>query len=281
MELFTTLDLLTFHAPTNLDHPGTTLHEIGAAVVVTKWALGTFMSGWVPLDVSVFEHSDDYLHAINLVLNLIIGIGMYFAARTISVVTGAVAPAFVLQASYFLFWVPTLSQGRVSPEPSLTGILYLLMILLALNIWTEPEQDPRITAAAGAAFGLLLVTKLSVLPLASVLILFRGRREILRFCGGAAAAAALVSLPVIPRIPTAIGYSWRFFFRSGCYGEEALGVPSGSTLLANITEIFLRSPFCRFLRYCASAFLHTSYLHQPERVGPQIPRYSGLLCFPV
>jgi hypothetical protein len=247
MELFNSLSLGTFHVPVNLDHPGTPVQELGAAVILGKWLGGNLFGVWAPLEESVLTHAEDYLHAINFVLNVLLSVTLYFAARRLYRRSRSLVPALALQCSFFLFWEPMVAQSRVMPELLLISVTYLLIMILVSVVWNPQEAVDReswtLAAMAGAIFALGVVTKLSFLPLASTVLLFRGWRRIGAFCSGAIAGGALVTLPVITRLPSAARYFWRFMWHTGYYGAGSVGLPPLSVLKANLAAILGQEPF--------------------------------------
>src|ERR1019366_6160099 len=145
------------------------------------------------------------------------------------------------------FWQPILSQGRVSAEPLLIAVIYALVTLLALVVWSEEEVGWTLALGAGAIFAFGLVTKLSFLPMASIVLLFRGRKKLLAFLAGAVGGGLVVGLPIVTRIPATFRYFWRFFSHSGSYGRGAAGLPETATLRANFAAMFQEEPFLAVL----------------------------------
>ncbi len=274
VELFNGLSLVTFHTPVSVVRPGTTLHELAAGVILVKWALGNLWGNWTPLEVSAITRAEDYLHAINLVLNVLLSLMMYLAALTIYRLSGSLAPALALQGSWFLFWQPTVAQGRVWPELLLVSVIYLLMIVLARTVWAEYKSGWNLPASAGALYAVGVVTKLSFMPLVSIVLLFKGRRRIGAFAAGAVAAGTLVALPVLGRIAYAVDYFWKFFSRSGFYGYGSAGLPGASVLRANAASIVREEPFLIFLSLVYVAVLLQSFVFDRGQDRDTIPNRS-------
>src|SRR5262245_45496798 len=57
--LLNSLNLLTFHEPAHIDHPGTTVQILGAIIMLPKWLGGVLLGGWQPLPESVLSHPED------------------------------------------------------------------------------------------------------------------------------------------------------------------------------------------------------------------------------
>ncbi|MGA2114808.1 MAG: discoidin domain-containing protein [Bryobacteraceae bacterium] len=271
VELFNSLSLPTFHAPANMAHPGTTLQELGSAIILTKWAWGNFWGNWAPLETSVLTHAQDYLHAINFVLNLLLSLTMYLAARAIYRVSRSLPAALALQCSFVLFWQLTVMQSRVMPEPLLISVMYVLMIALARVVWhaeeVSGERSGRLPAIAGAIFGFGVVTKLSILPVASVVLLFGGWRRIRGFVAGAIGGTILFLIPVTTRIPEAAGYYWRFFSHTGYYGQGSEGLPAASVLRGNLIAILNEEPFLGWMFLIYSAILLFGWWKRPTEAA--------------
>ena len=53
-------DAATYIQPVNLDHPGTPVQELGAAVILGKWLGGNLFGAWMPLEESVITHAGEF-----------------------------------------------------------------------------------------------------------------------------------------------------------------------------------------------------------------------------
>lgn len=101
--LLNSLNLLLFHGPGHTDHPGTTLQEGGAAVILGRWLVASTVGNWVPLQEATLRAPEEYLHSINIMLVLLIAAAVFFAGWQMYRASGSLLAALTLQTSVFLF----------------------------------------------------------------------------------------------------------------------------------------------------------------------------------
>jgi len=245
--LFNSLNLLTFHFPAHTDHPGTTLQEIGAGVLFVRWVMLSVFSPVQPLTTSVLSHPEDYLRAINFVLNLLFCGMLYLTARRILLTAGSLLPALVLQVSFLILHQCFAALTRVSPEPLLlTAALLLMWPLIPVVMGDETAaraRDPRLAIWAGAAFAFGAVTKVTFLPLGAVVLLFPGMRQKARFLAAAFAAGILLMVPIATQLPRVASWMWSLAIHEGRYGGGAIGTPALSEIAGRLETMFTLEPF--------------------------------------
>ncbi len=249
--LLNSLSLLTFHIPGHIDHPGTTLQEFGAVVVFCKWIAASLTGGWISIQRAVLSQPDDYLRAINWGINVILCAAVFLAGLRLYAASGSLPAAVVLQLTLFLFRQTLLALPRISPEPFLIAIGFVLMIPL-IPVLLEQERDPsRAATSAGAVFGLGVITKVTFLPLAAVGILAVGRKERKLFALGALVSGFLVALPILPRIPALLRWLTLNLIHTGEYGRGPVGLPPSAAWLDHLTILIHDEPFifCSLLYY--------------------------------
>ena len=88
--LLNSLNILLFHAPGHVDHPGTTVQLIGAVVVFLKWLSGCLLGDAASLQLDVLSHPEEFLQAIHVTISALIGalvfspVGGYTVSRDLS-----------------------------------------------------------------------------------------------------------------------------------------------------------------------------------------------------
>jgi hypothetical protein len=261
MELMNSVSALTFHVPANTVHPGTTLHVLGAIVILFKWLFGTLVTGpWQPLDTAVLRDPESFLHAINVVLNILVGISVYYAAREIYRRSGSLLAALVLQGSVFLFPQTLFALFLVSPEPLLIACVFALTIPLTRYLCADEAAravDSGKTARwACFLFGLGVVTKANLLPFASVLSLFKGYKQKLWFALSGMAAALLFLSPSLPRASQKV-HNW--FAPYSFHGEGPTDLPAADVLRDNVRTLYAYDPALFFLFFAYVVVLALTY----------------------
>ena len=202
--LLNSLNILTLHSPAHTDHPGTTLQELGVIVILARWIASGQIWSQESLPEAVLREPEQYLHSINLALNVLFCVFLYLAGRSAFKLTGRLATALTLQVSFVLLQQILLAQIRVSPEPLLmVAALALMLPLMPTVMGRDPSsgsQNPRLAVVAGAVFGFGVVSKVTFLPLASMALLFAGARQKVRFALAAAASVLVLTLPIVTQL---------------------------------------------------------------------------------
>lgn len=250
-ELTNAMSALGFRVPPNTDHPGTTVHVLTALVFLLKWMFGTLGGGWQPLEHAVFLNPEDFLHAVNLVINVLVGIAIYGAGRALYSGSGSVSAAVVLQGSVFLFPQILIALCRVAPEPLLVALGFALMIPLIRMVYSS-KLEPSATAnsiarQSGILFGLALVTKASAFPLAAVVLVLRDLRQRLWFAVGAASVVLVLLLPSAAKAPEKLSWFIALGTHTGFYGSGARGLAEPGVLWGNTVTLYQYAPTLFFL----------------------------------
>lgn len=249
--LLNSLDLLTFHIPFHIDHPGTTLQEFGAVILFFKWIAACLSGGWNSIQRAVLSQPDDYLRPINLGIILILCAAVFFAGLRLYVASRSLLAALMLQFTLFLFRQTLLALPRISPEPFLIAIGFALMIPLIPSLLGQERNQASAATWAGAIFGFGIITKVTFLPLAALGALVGGRDERKRFAIGALVMGLLVALPIIPRAPAILHWLTSLLIHTERYGSGPVGLPPGWEWKARLKHLVQEEPFifCTLLYY--------------------------------
>jgi hypothetical protein len=244
--LLNSLSLLTLHAPTHNDHPGVTLQILGAAVEWLKWFGGFLLGSRQSLSESVLSQPESYLHAMNVVLNVLLSGALYWSAIAVYRLSKSLSAPIVLQVTLLVYHQSFLALPRVSPEPLLMAEGLALMALLAPAVFVaqdgEVAKEPRLAGAAGAFFGLGLMTKITFAPWAAVVLLFPYKSQRRRFFTAAAATVLILLLPVATRIPYMMSWFTSLLTHAGAYGTGPVGLPAAHALATNLFWLWLNEP---------------------------------------
>lgn len=240
------LNVLERHSPGHIDHPGTTLQEISAAVIVTKYIADGGSLRKPEAESAVLADPEPWLRAINHVLGVLLAASVLWAGWTMEQVSGSLGAALVLQLSFFMFTETVIALPRVAPEPLYMAVEYALMATLIPALVGRNPAGGRWTPgsmSAGALWGFGLVTKLLFLPLAALAFLFPGRDRRLRFAAGAAGALMIFSVPIWGKLPKILDWCVALLTHSERYGNGPTGLPPVAEMIANCTDLFQREPF--------------------------------------
>ena len=230
--LLNSLSILTGHVPAHTDHPGTTLQEIGAVVLLGEWMCRTIGGNRVDLRTAVLSNPEAYLSGINLALLVLVCASMFWASVALYRSAKSVFPPLVFQCSFFLFYDLVVALVRVSPEPLLIATGFAMVAVLT-PVLMGLRSDGALQAGMIFAFG--LVTKVTFGPWIAVAALFRGIRRKAQFAGAAMLGLVIFLVPVIPRMPVILKWMMSIAIHSGRYGGGRVGLPS----LAEVARHFL------------------------------------------
>jgi hypothetical protein len=238
--LLNSLSILTFHAPGHIDHPGTSVQLLGAVVIFFKWFPAAMLGNWIPMQEAVLRDPESFLHAINLVLNLLIAASVFCAGRRMYRVSGSLLAAIVLQASIFLFRESVLTLARVSPEPLLIAVAYSMACVVVSGLVTEKGPS---AISLGALFGFGVVTKVTFLPWVSLVALLRRWRERAWFVVAAVAACVLFTLPIFSKLPAVFHWLISLMTHTGYYGQGPSGFMAPAMVTDSANRLFTAEPF--------------------------------------
>jgi hypothetical protein len=241
--LLNSLSLLKFQTPGHTDHPGTTLQLLGAVVLLLKWLVALFVHPQTLTD-SVLSHPEEYLRAINIVLDVMIGVALYWSAWTVYRLSNSLSAALVLQVSVLVYMQTFLALFRVSPEPLLIATGLALMVPLAPMVLRDGKgaNGNTLAVAAGAIFGFGLITKVTFAPWAAVILLFPQKSQKRRFTLAVLAAILVLLLPVTGRLSAMASWFTSLLTHSGYYGTGQTGIPEPRVLAANLVSLWRVEP---------------------------------------
>jgi hypothetical protein len=239
--LMSGLNLLHFERPGYLDHPGTPIHILTAAVLGLMWLLRAPFVGFHPPDFDILPHSDLYLYVTNIVIALLIAGANYYLGRQLLIATGRRAVAMLGQLTVFMAFPYLLTLPLVTPDSLIIFSTTLFVALLVPLVFSAQEfrPDRRYCLLLGAVFGLCIATKITCGPLCFLLLLLRDRTALLYVVGASVVAFFILILPAITLLPGMIKYFFYFFTHNGGAGSGAAGVPPAGVLLANFRTLLV------------------------------------------
>jgi len=255
--LLSSLSILNLHAPAHTDHPGTTLQLLGAVILWLQWLV---LHHRQALNESVLAHPEQYLRGINLVLNLLIGWTLHWSACVVYRLSNSLAAGLLLQATLLIYLQTFLAVTGVSPEPLLIATCLALMIPLAPAVLRPESAEAKANGpaiVAGVIVGFGIITKITFIPLAAVILLFPKKSQKWRFAAAAVVSAVVFLLPVATRLPAMSSWFTGLLTHEGLYGTGRVGIPGAHELFANFLLLWRDEPvfFCLLLLYAAMLIL--------------------------
>ncbi len=249
--------------PFLIQHPGTTIEELGAAVIKIKWWLSYRQDSIssIPMVSRVLSKPETYIYIINDVLLAIMAVTIGMATKWVYDYTGRALLAVVVP-SLLLFSPSALeSTGQVQPEPLLVALAILVTILAAPSRTRVNDPLYRRPLLFGIVLGAGLVTKVTFIPLSILICAFSGFSSIIVLLISCLFTMGLVLFPIWSKILLAYGWFQSIATHKGFYGGGDEGVPSLTNLLASAVDCVLSEPLIVLaivLAGAASYYVHVS-----------------------
>jgi hypothetical protein len=240
--LLNALNILRGLAPGHIDHPGTTVQELGGATIYLRWWMGGLVEPSQRLTASVLTEPEKYLDAINYVLLGIVGCAVAIATRSVLERTGRLVIALAVPILLLTSVSVLNGLGQVAPEP----LLIALAIVAALLAMPVPDASRKQQFKGAALFGIVLgagiVTKITFVP---VIVLMLGLPNIP--CAILAGTFAVVSMGMLTYpIWSALGrmFEWheKLLTHEGLYGNGPKGLPPVRKMLSNAATLLGSEP---------------------------------------
>jgi len=238
------INILRFHAPAQIDHPGTPVQLIVGLISGFVWLIRTPFNGWILPADDVVLHPELYLLVISLVLNALASAALFVLGWRMFRYTGSPISAAVAQASiFFSFTALYLGLTKVAPEGLLLPLtLFLSAALVPAAFPSASPQPPQAGIIVGVLIGACLATKTNAMPLIFSIFIFRDRKMQVRTAAVAVLSAIIFTLPVAGKYREIFGYNWRMLTHNGRWGSGEQGMIAVSQYLTNIGNLYDAAP---------------------------------------
>lgn len=206
--LFNSLLLLEGKTPWHVDHPGTPLQLLGA---VLMWLRYQFSGEASALVADLLRDPIGYHSFVRAWLVAFLMAAQAWCAYRLLRLNMPAALSALAPASPFLVWDGIAYLDHVSPETLLSAAGLLLVP------WLIEQKHP---ARAGFALAAMATLKASSLALLPCLFLFPGRQGRAKAFLAFAAAYALITIPIWPRLAWMLGWYAQLLLQGGAYGQS-------------------------------------------------------------
>jgi hypothetical protein len=242
--LFNALTVAELSRPHLVEHPGTTIHMIGAAAIrMRHWLVGT-----QPLPHDLLLHPESYARVVSLTLIGIMSLALLVAGALVLAATGDLALALLVQATPLLSRLTWGNLFKVAPEPILVAIASLLGGLAVVRAVRPPWSDRGLAAAAGILVGLGLATKLVFLPLALLpWLLLEGRKSRALYAASAGTTFAVATWPGWSALGRMVSFAVAVATGRDLYRSTERGYPALSEYLASVYRLLTLDPLLTVL----------------------------------
>jgi hypothetical protein len=254
--LFNALNMVQLRAPTQYDHPGTSIQIVIALVsLVVHGARAIFQN--VSFVDDILLHPELYLRCTSVALILATALALFALGSRVHRATASLPTALVAQGSIFLT-APVWTSGvaYVMPEGMLVPLAVALAALVAPSALSRcrPPHGALLASSVGIVLGACAATKTTSFPLALTILLIHGRKYQLLACVAAVGAAIVITLPIVDRYGFIIEYNLRILTHTGHWGSGQAGLPTFGEyweslrgLYNTVPEMFISAGLCAIL----------------------------------
>ncbi len=220
-----------------IDHPGTTVIQIGAATIAVQHLFSNPDNE--PLVQHVLKDSHTFVVGIRNVLLFLNVIGLFFLGWLAIKKTGSVWTALLLQAFTFIT-TNTLDHAwtKISPEPFLFFLTSIYVIAI-LYFYTEKNFNSwKYVIVFALLAGAGLATKATFLPVVVFpFIVLSTLKKKLIYLAGILPSFVLFTIPIIPEYKNMYFWFRNLSSHSGIYGHGEKGFIDFNTYFPNILKI--------------------------------------------
>ena len=246
--LFAALDMLQGYSPAFTDHPGTPLQSIIAIIIPVVWfvtsAIQITTAGMID---SVVQNPELYLFTVSILLSLLTAGATHYLGLKLYRETSNIGLATSCQLAPLLFSVVSPMMAYPTAESFMQSIsIFLIATLIPLFYRDSNKSDIkfRTTAlVAGALCGVGVATKLTFLPMLSLVLILRSYRLILLSIAGFATAWIISVLPIVSKLPEMLEWYLNMGTHSDLHGLGSTTIFDPSRFAENINYLYHFFPF--------------------------------------
>jgi len=243
--LLNSLRLAQFANPCHVDHPGSTLQILGAALIRVTNLFSAMEMG--PLVDEVLKNPEYYLNLIWGAEVALYAISLLVGGFIVKRATRSLEAAILVQTTPFLSLTILGDMTRVSPDALLPTFSVVYGIAVFLLICASLNQSDRswFPLLFGALTGLSLATKITAAPLFLIpLIMLSGWPERLLYMFALAICFSLATFPLWgwERSIYFVDWVWRLFIHTGHYGSGEGNIVDVSGYGTALKELIVGNP---------------------------------------
>lgn len=244
-----------------IDHPGTTVIQIGAATIAVQHLISNPENE--PLVQHVLKDSHTFVVGIRNVLLFLNAIGLFLLGWLALKKTGSVWVAILLQAFTFIT-TNTLDHAwtKISPEPFLFFLTNIYVIAILYFYYEKHPNSWKYVVVFSLLAGAGLATKATFLPVIFFpLVVIPTLKKKLVYVTGILPSFVLFTIPIIPEYKNMYFWFRNLSSHSGIYGHGEKGFIDFNTYFPNILKI-IENNFIFAGVFFASAILVIPFLFQ-------------------
>ncbi len=241
--LFNMMNVVAGHPIDHIDHPGTTLHVLGALVISATKSLSAYAEPTIQR--SVILHPELHLHVLNAVILLLVSLASLGVYRSVRRAGNSTKRAIMVQAFPLLFFEVHDALWWVKPEPLLIALIMAIDSLLILEYtksYTRKWSRDAMPVGLGILVGLGLMLKITAAPL---VLLFLFPRNLWRkgaCLGTMAVTCGTLFTLLLPKLKKMENWYSSLIFNKGILGNDKPGLPSISILIQRSFQLAMENP---------------------------------------
>jgi hypothetical protein len=216
--LLNSVRLAQLQTPQHVDHPGTTVHALGALVLpVVHRSLGITEE----LEDDVLRYPEFYLRILTGCFLCLYTALLYLCGSLALDVLGSVPLAWLVQATPFLSLNGFLELSDVKPEPLLLSVAAAVTAVLLWSLSVPTPAPRRVALVLGVITGIGIATKVTALSLCAIpLVLLSGWRSRRTWAYGLMVALLLSVAPIFPELSRLLRFVLQVATGTGLYGRN-------------------------------------------------------------
>lgn len=246
--LISSLNLVQFSQVTLVEHPGTSVQLIGAAVIKIFYLI----DGKNPdIAVDVLSRPEEYLLLINLILILINCAIVYFLGRVVFKYTGNIWISLLIQLSTFISYTISYELAIFIPENFLIVVINILIAVLFKFLYCDDALRDRkfyFPVLFSIVCGLGISTKITFIPLVIIpFVLLKGLKPKLLFLTFTFIFFIIFVSPVIAKYEYFLSWIKKLFVYDGLYGAGKPDIVDTVSFISNLEAIFINEKIFTFI----------------------------------
>jgi len=224
----------------HVDHPGTPVQLLGAAVL----RISSPFASKSELAAAVIRNPEHYLRIMAWSFISLYAVVLTVVAFVVLRSTGSLLAALAVQATPLLSATIPLNASCVAPEVLLLSLSSLMaMVVFAALRPGSGLSSRRMGAAFGVIIGVGIATKVTFLPLALLpLFLLPDRPAWAAYAVATVGSCAVATMPAWPRLEAALGFYGRIATHTGRYGYGPAGLFDPPAYARNLGRLFASEP---------------------------------------
>jgi hypothetical protein len=219
-------------------HPGTPLQYL---IAISARIVHFFQPG-KPYPQDFIDHPEKYIHAANLLMNLVIALVMFMGALKCHQYSGTYLAGFMLQLSPFANAAILGLAGRLIPESIMVIPLLLICIMVIKNIYhpQKPDENTGDIVRYAIIMGFGIACKLSFIPVVIIplVVLKTSIKQKLQYLLYVLLFVALFAYPVVFEFSTFREWVVNMFTHTGMHGGGSKGIIDFSSVAGHFSYLY-------------------------------------------